>query len=140
MIGPLNEWRQKRLVRGHEQRVPRISALVDQMTSREHSPDWVSGACLLVRRSDAEAAGLFDERYQLYTEDVDFCAAIRARGKHVQFLASAEVVHLRGQSVASRPVARPLSASPRPGAIALGLKARISFSVIGHSRKCASPQ
>jgi GT2 family glycosyltransferase len=105
MIGPLNEWRQKRLVRGHERRVPRISALVEQMTRREHAPDWVSGACLLVRRVDAEAAGLFDERYQLYTEDVDFCAAIRARGRTIRFTPAVEIVHLRGRSAASNPAA-----------------------------------
>ena len=63
--------------------------------------DWVSGACLLVRRTDAEAVGLLDERYFLYTEDVDFCAAIRARGRHVLFTPQAHVIHLRGRSRAT---------------------------------------
>ena len=63
--------------------------------------DWVSGACLLVRRHDAEAVGLLDERYFLYTEDVDFCAALRARGRRVLFTPAAEVTHLRGRSRAS---------------------------------------
>ena len=47
--------------------------------------DWVSGACLLVHRREAEAVGLLDERYFLYTEDVDFCAAMRARGRRILF-------------------------------------------------------
>ena len=51
------------------------------MTRRPRTPDWVSGACLLVRRADAERAGLLDERYFMYAEDVDFCAAIRAGGR-----------------------------------------------------------
>ena len=42
--------------------------------------DWATGACLLVRRADAEAVGLLDERFFMYTEDVDFCASLRARG------------------------------------------------------------
>src|SRR5438445_3725010 len=63
MIGPFNELRQKRLVRGHEQGAARPSAFVDRMTRREHFPDWVSGACLLVRRADAEAVGRLVERY-----------------------------------------------------------------------------
>jgi N-acetylglucosaminyl-diphospho-decaprenol L-rhamnosyltransferase len=105
MIGPLNELRQKRLVRGNERREPRISALVEQMTRRPHSPDWVSGACLLVRRADAEAVGLLDERFSLYTEDVDFCAAIRARGRLIRFTPAVDVVHLRGRSVAAAPAA-----------------------------------
>lgn len=105
MLGPLNEWRQKRLVRGHERRVPKISALVDRLTRREHTPDWVSGACLLVGRADAEAVGFFDERYELYTEDVDFCAAIRARGRLIRFTPAVEIIHLRGRSAASAPAA-----------------------------------
>src|SRR5882672_8246952 len=105
MIGPLNELWQKRLVRGHERRQPKISAFVDQLTRREHSPDWVSGACLLVRRADAEAVGLLDERYRMYTEDVDFCAALRARGRRIRFTPAVEIVHLRGRSAAAAPTA-----------------------------------
>ena len=105
MISPWNEWRQKRLARGHERRVPAISAMVERLTRREQSPDWVTGACLLVRRADADAAGLFDERYQLYTEDVDLCAAIRANGRGIRFTPAVEVVHLRGRSAASAPAA-----------------------------------
>jgi len=103
MIGPWNEWRQKRLVTGQARRDARISARVEAMTRREQFVDWVSGACLLVRRADAEAVGLFDERYFMYTEDVDFCAAIRARGRRILFMPSVEVTHLRGQSAASAP-------------------------------------
>jgi GT2 family glycosyltransferase len=101
MISPLAELRQKILVRGHARDVPGISALVDRMTRRSRPVDWVSGACLLIRRSDLEAVGLLDERFFLYTEDVDLCAAVRARGRRVLFAADIEIVHLRGQSVAS---------------------------------------
>jgi GT2 family glycosyltransferase len=101
MIGPLNEWRQKRLVVGNARGNPRISARVRAITSREQMVDWVSGACMLVRRADAEAAGFFDERYFMYTEDVDFCAAIRGRGRQVLFTPSVDVVHLRGRSAAA---------------------------------------
>jgi GT2 family glycosyltransferase len=105
MIGPLNELRQKRLVRGNERRNPRMSRLVEELTRREQFPDWVSGACLLVRRDDAEAVGGLDERFFLYTEDVDFCAAIRARGRRVLFTPAVEIVHLRGRSAAAAPAA-----------------------------------
>jgi GT2 family glycosyltransferase len=105
MITPLNELRQKRLVEGHARRNRSISRKVEAMTRSRRFPDWVSGACLLVRRADAEAVGLLDERYFLYTEDVDFCAAIRARGRRVLFTPEVEVVHLRGRSVASNPAA-----------------------------------
>jgi hypothetical protein len=95
MISPLNEWRQKR----------RTRAFIDRETMREQAVDWVSGACLLVWRRDAEAAGLLDERFFLYTEDVDFCASIRKLGRKVLFTPVATITHLRGRSRASRPEA-----------------------------------
>jgi GT2 family glycosyltransferase len=101
MVSPLVEWRQKRMVRGLARRDPGIVRRVDEMTRREQSPDWVSGACLLVKRGDAEAVGLLDERYFMYLEDVDFCAAIRARGRGVLFTPRVEVVHARGRSAAT---------------------------------------
>ena len=64
-------------------------------------PDWVSGACLLVRRVAAEQAGLLDERFFIYAEDVDFCAAVRAHGHKVRFTPAAQIVHHRGRSVAT---------------------------------------
>ena len=63
----------------------------------------MSGACLLVRRTDAEAVGGLDERFFMYTEDVDFCAAIRARGRRILFTPDVQVVHLRGRSAATAP-------------------------------------
>jgi GT2 family glycosyltransferase len=92
MITPINEIRQKRLAQ---------SGAVEQLTQQRHYPDWVSGACLLVRREDAEAVGLLDERFFMYTEDVDFCAAIRARGGKILFEPTIEIVHLRGRSANS---------------------------------------
>ena len=101
MIGPFNELRQKTLVRGHAKRIGIITAIVERATNRPRFPDWVSGACLLVRRRDADAVGLLDERYFMYAEDVDFCAAIRARGRRVRFTPAVTVTHLRGRSAAA---------------------------------------
>jgi GT2 family glycosyltransferase len=95
MISPLNELRQKR----------RTPEWIQRETAREQLVDWVSGACLLVRRADAEAAGLLDERFFLYTEDVDFCHAVRRLGRTVLFTPAAEITHLRGRSRASQPAA-----------------------------------
>ncbi len=103
MIGPLAELHQKLLVTGNDRGAPLVGAYVNRLTARARDVDWVSGACLLVRRADAEAVGLLDERYFMYAEDVDFCAAIRARGRRVLFTPEAEIVHLRGRSVASMP-------------------------------------
>ena len=105
MISPAGELRQKTVVALYARDIGPAVRWVRHATSSEHEVDWVSGACLLVRRSAAEAAGLLDERYFLYTEDVDFCAAIRAEGHRVLFTPAAEVVHLRGRSRATAPAA-----------------------------------
>jgi GT2 family glycosyltransferase len=105
MIGPLNEVRQKLLVRGHAKGIGWISSRVERMTSLPRFPDWVTGACLLVRRSEAEGVGLLDERYFMYAEDVDFCAAIRQRGGRIRFTPAITVVHRRGRSAVTAPEA-----------------------------------
>jgi GT2 family glycosyltransferase len=95
MISPFNELRQKRLTR----------EWIERETQKEQLVDWVSGACLLVYRADAEKAGLLDERFFLYTEDVDFCHAVRKLGRKVLFTPVATITHLRGRSRASQPEA-----------------------------------
>jgi len=82
-------------------------ARVAARTSREREVDWISGACLLVRRDAAVAAGLLDERYFMYEEDVDFCAALRAGGGRILFTPASEITHLRGRSVSNAPAPRP---------------------------------
>jgi GT2 family glycosyltransferase len=101
MLTPLVELRRKALAAARDRGLPMAAALVNSRTRRAREVDWVSGACLMVRRADAEAVGLMDERFFMYTEDVDFCASVRARGRKVLFTPDAEVVHLRGQSRAS---------------------------------------
>ncbi len=98
MIAPLTELKQKVLVVGNDRGVPPIVSMVEHMTRRSRAVDWVSGACLLIRRADLEAVGLLDERFFLYTEDVDLCASVRTRGRAVLFAADVEIQHLRGRS------------------------------------------
>lgn len=105
MISPLGELRQKIVAALHARGVPPVSRWVERAAHRERYVDWVSGAALLVYRGEAEAAGLLDERYFLYTEDVDFCAAIRARGRRILFAPSAQITHVRGRSRAAAPAA-----------------------------------
>ena len=98
MVTPFAELRQKALMAINTRRVPVLRSVVTRMTRRTQDVDWVTGACLLAHRRDLDAVGLLDERFFLYMEDVDLCAAIRARGRRVQFVADAEVRHQRGAS------------------------------------------
>jgi len=103
MVHPYVELNRKMTMRAIERGDLSALAWLRRETSREAFPHWVSGACLLVWRRDAEAAGLLDERFFLYLEDVDFCASLRRLGRKVLFTPVATVTHLRGRSRASRP-------------------------------------
>jgi GT2 family glycosyltransferase len=60
--------------------------------------DWVSGACLAVRAAAVAQAGLLDERFFLYFEDVDWCRRLRAAGWRVVYDPTVSVTHLGGAS------------------------------------------
>jgi GT2 family glycosyltransferase len=60
--------------------------------------DWVSGACMLVRREALASVGGFDERYFMYWEDADLCRRLRRRGYTTRYVPAASAVHRVGQS------------------------------------------
>lgn len=97
-ISPSGELYQKILTALYRRRVSFVVDRIQRWTRMPGERNWVSGACLLVRRSDLEAVGLFDERFFMYTEDVDLCVALRQRGRKILFVPSAEIMHLRGRS------------------------------------------
>ncbi|NUU04783.1 glycosyltransferase family 2 protein [Leifsonia sp. C5G2] len=59
---------------------------------------WLSGACLLVRRSVFEELGGFDEGYFMYFEDVDLGYRIGRAGFRNRYEPAASVVHVGGLS------------------------------------------
>jgi GT2 family glycosyltransferase len=64
----------------------------------ERDVDWLSGACLLVRREAIEDAGGMDEAFFMFNEDVDWCRRMKARGWAVTYVPGAVVVHHVGAS------------------------------------------
>lgn len=60
--------------------------------------DVVSGACIMIGRSLIEQIGLFDERFFMYSEEVDLCRRIRKAGKKIVFIPHAEIIHWYGKS------------------------------------------
>ena len=67
-------------------------------TRHAFRPDWVSSACLLVRREALEQVGLLDERIFVYMDDVDLCRRLRNQGWDIWYEPAAQAVHLMGQS------------------------------------------
>lgn len=71
-----------------------------------HQPrlvDWVSGSCMLVRRSAFEDLGGFDERYFMFAEDLDLCWRAHRAGWGVGFVPEGVVTHHQGVTTARRP-------------------------------------
>ena len=66
--------------------------------------DWISGACLLVRRAAYEQVGGLDERFFLFWEDADWCRRFRKAGWKVYYLPTAVGTHRVGVSRAQRPM------------------------------------
>ncbi len=66
--------------------------------------DWVSGACMMVRRAAFEDVGGMDEGFFLYWEDADFCRRLRDRGWTTAYNPAISVTHLTSRSSARAPV------------------------------------
>jgi N-acetylglucosaminyl-diphospho-decaprenol L-rhamnosyltransferase len=64
----------------------------------EREVDWVSGACMLLRRSAFEAVGGFDDSFFLYAEELDLCTRLRDAGWRVLYTPELEIVHEGGVS------------------------------------------
>jgi N-acetylglucosaminyl-diphospho-decaprenol L-rhamnosyltransferase len=60
--------------------------------------DWVTGACMLIRREAMEQVGLIDEAFFMYSEELDWQRRIRAAGWKVTYLPTAQIVHDEGKS------------------------------------------
>jgi N-acetylglucosaminyl-diphospho-decaprenol L-rhamnosyltransferase len=58
----------------------------------------VSGACLLARRAMLDQVGLLDERYFMFSEEVDLCTRAQEIGWKVMYVPGALVVHVGGGS------------------------------------------
>jgi GT2 family glycosyltransferase len=62
--------------------------------SEEREADWLTGACMLVRREVFEETGGFDPGIFLYSEEVEWCYRIKKRGWIVLFSPVGEVMHI----------------------------------------------
>jgi N-acetylglucosaminyl-diphospho-decaprenol L-rhamnosyltransferase len=71
--------------------------------SRPLTVDWVSGACMLLRRQAFEEVGGFDPAYFMYFEEMDLCLRLHRAGWRVVFDPLAEVKHVVGGSTRSAP-------------------------------------
>jgi len=101
MIGFRAELLQKLLFALSSRGNPLVGRYLEWRARREAYPDWVSGACILLRTDVLRQVGPLDENFFMYTEEVDLCHRIRNRGYRVLYSPEAEIVHLGGKSTES---------------------------------------
>lgn len=60
--------------------------------------DFVTGCCMLIKREVIEKVGLFDEKYFLYFEDVDYSVRIKRQGYHLSYYPDVHLWHKNASS------------------------------------------
>lgn len=81
-----------------DNRLLRRYYVADRSDDEPQEVDWLIGACLCVRATAIEHVGLFDERFFMYSEELDWCRRFRAAGWRIAYVPEAEVSHLEGAS------------------------------------------
>ena len=64
--------------------------------------DWLFGACLVIRKSMLDQAGMFDERFFMYFEDLDLCRRFWEKGFRITYVTDVELVHYHQRLSAQR--------------------------------------
>jgi N-acetylglucosaminyl-diphospho-decaprenol L-rhamnosyltransferase len=77
----------------------------DLPASEAADVDWLVGAALFVRREAWKQVGLFDERFFMYSEEIDWQRRFKAAGWIVRYLPAAQVRHHVGGSSVQVPAA-----------------------------------
>lgn len=82
------------------ERIPLTRDLLTLRQDIKHTgeAEHISGACILIRRSALDAAGLFDEGFYFYYEDADLCFRLKTTGWKLLYLAEAQATHHKSAS------------------------------------------
>jgi GT2 family glycosyltransferase len=83
----------------------------DAKYASSHDVEWLSGACLMVRRSALEQLQGFDEGFFMYCEDTDLCQRVWKLGLRVRYVAEAQAIHDCGLSAPRSSLLPTLAAS-----------------------------
>lgn len=71
-----------------------------EMGDNPSKVEVVVGAAMFIPQMTLKKVGLFDERYFVYFEDLDYCRRVKEAGLAVFYLPQAEIIHHHGQSTA----------------------------------------
>ncbi|GAB3429100.1 glycosyltransferase family 2 protein [Niabella aquatica] len=70
-----------------------------QYNGSSRETGFCHGAAVMCRKADLEKAGLMDERYFLYYEELDWCEKFKRTGKKIWFTGKAVIYHKESISV-----------------------------------------
>ncbi len=76
----------------------KILPVQEALYTQSHPVDWVTGACLAIRREVYEQVGGLSGDLFMYGEDMEWCWRIRKAGFQVVYWPDARVTHLSGRS------------------------------------------
>jgi N-acetylglucosaminyl-diphospho-decaprenol L-rhamnosyltransferase len=74
-------------------RFSRAYTLAEWDRTTERVVDWVSMACMLIRRAALDEVGPLDESFFLYAEELDLCTRLQRAGWQVLYTPELEVSH-----------------------------------------------
>ena len=66
--------------------------------SKEEVVDWINGAFLMVKKNAIEKAGLLDEDFFLYSEEIEWCSRLREVGKLCVY-GDLFTIHIQGETI-----------------------------------------
>ena len=97
----LSEFKMSRLARKVKNRTFREKLASQFETSQD--VNWLTGACLMLRRSLFEQINGFDDKLFMFFEDADLCKRVYEAGLRVVYFPETEIIHQHGLTYGRRP-------------------------------------
>lgn len=68
----------------------------------ERKVDWVSGACMLIKKDVFSSLKGFNPKYFLLSEDREICFRAKQRGNSIMYFPKTSVIHFEGRSISKQ--------------------------------------
>lgn len=74
-------------------RFSRAYLMADSSDTEIQPVDWLTGAAIMIKREIWQRVGSFDERFFMYSDEVDWCHRCRNLGWEIHYLPTAQIRH-----------------------------------------------
>jgi len=75
------------------QKIPHVAEATETQQA-----DWINGAFLMVKKEAVEKAGLLDEDFFLYAEEIEWCSRLKETGS-ICIFGKLKMIHLQGETI-----------------------------------------